>query len=175
MADGPVRARVVTVSDTRDAATDRSGPVVVECLERFGARVVGRDLVADDRPAIEAAVRAACADADLVLTTGGTGVAVRDVTPEAVLAVVDRVVPGLGEAIRARAVAASPHGMLTRAVAGTLGRTLVVTLPGSPRACRESFDAIAPALGHALGLLAGDPALAGPHMDPDPTSHRPSR
>jgi molybdenum cofactor synthesis domain-containing protein len=161
----PARARVITVSDSRGPAEDRSGPVLVELLAGHGAEVVGRTVIPDERPAIEAAIVAACDDADLVLTCGGTGLAPRDVTPEATLAVLDRLAPGFGEAMRAAAMAASPHGMLSRAVAGTRGRTLVVNLPGSPRACRESFAVIAPALAHALGLLSGGPAREG-HREP---------
>ena len=108
------------------------------------------------RIAIAAAVVGAAGRAQLVLTTGGTGFAARDVTPEATLDVVERLAPGVAEAIRTDAIAKTPHGLLSRGVAGIRERTLVVNLPGSPGGCREGFAVLRPALKHALGLLAGE-------------------
>ena len=147
---------MLTVSDgvARGERADASGDVLAELLaaERYD---VERRIVPDDRDAVGAAIAELAERASLVLTTGGTGLAPRDVTPEATSAVLDRVAPGIAEAIRADAVARTPHGILSRGVAGVRGRTLVVNLPGSPGACRDGFEVLRPALSHALGLLAG--------------------
>lgn len=154
-----MRAAVLTVSDGVAAGTreDRSGAVLRERLERAGFTLEAASVVADERAAIAAALRDMAGSADLVLTTGGTGFAPRDVTPEATLEVVERRTPGLDETMRAVSVAASPHGMLSRQVSGIAGRTLIVNMPGSPRACAECFDAVAPALAHGLRLLLEEP------------------
>ena len=117
---------------------------------------VARRVVADDHAQIEAALSELADEASLVLTTGGTGLAPRDVTPEATSAVLDRPAPGIAEAIRADAIERTPHGLLARGVAGVRRRTLIVNLAGSPGACRDGFAVLRPALGHALALLAGD-------------------
>jgi molybdopterin adenylyltransferase len=152
-----VRAAVVTVSDGVAAGKreDASGDLLVELLTAEGFEVQ-RTIVPDERQAIAGAVVEAAREARLVLTTGGTGFAARDVTPEATLDVVERLAPGVAEAIRADAIAKTPHGLLSRGVAGIRERTLVVNLPGSPGACRDGFAVLRPALKHALGLLAGE-------------------
>ncbi|MBD0329702.1 MAG: MogA/MoaB family molybdenum cofactor biosynthesis protein [Thermoleophilia bacterium] len=152
-----MRAAVVTVSDGVSAGTreDASGDLLEELLAADGYEVV-RCVVPDDRSAIEAALTALADEAQLVLTTGGTGLAPRDVTPEATAAVLDRIAAGIAEAIRADAVARTPHGLLSRGVAGVRGRALVVNLPGSTGGCRDGFAVLRPALGHALALLAGE-------------------
>jgi molybdopterin adenylyltransferase len=117
---------------------------------------VERAVVADDRDSISAALGSLVPRASLVLTTGGTGFAPRDVTPEATATVIERLAPGIAEAIRADAIARTPHGLLSRGLAGITGRTLIVNLPGSPGACRDGFAVLRPALAHAIGLLSDE-------------------
>jgi molybdenum cofactor synthesis domain-containing protein len=149
---------VVTVSDGVSAGTreDRSGDVLAELLGDEGFDVE-RTVVPDDVGSIAQAIRTlGDSGVSLVLTTGGTGFAPRDVTPEATREVVDRDAPGLAEAIRADALARTPHALLSRGIAGLRGATLVVNLPGSPGGCRDGFEVVRPALRHGLELAAGD-------------------
>jgi molybdenum cofactor synthesis domain-containing protein len=153
-----VRAAVLTISDrvSRGEADDRSGDLLDELLRADGYDVTRR-VEPDEAGLIAAAIEELAASADLVLTTGGTGLAVRDVTPEATRTVLQREVPGIAEALRADSVAKTPHGLLSRGVAGVLGTTLVVNLPGSTGGCRDGYAILRPALEHALSLLGGDP------------------
>lgn len=155
---GDARALVLTVSDRSHGGLrhDESGPLLADLLRGLGFTVGDVEVVADDRDRIVAALRAAvAADLDLVVTTGGTGLAPRDVTPEATLAVVDRQAPGLAEALRQHNRAAVPTTILSRAVAGMAGRTLVVNLPGSPSAVRDGVQVLTPVVGHAVAQLRG--------------------
>jgi molybdopterin adenylyltransferase len=157
-----VRAALLTVSSSRASGGgfDESGARMAVLAEGLGAEVAARELVADDRASIEDRLRR-WADADryeLVLTSGGTGFAPSDVTPEATRGVIEREAPGLAEAMRLASKDHTPHWMLSRAVAGIRGSTLIVNFPGSPRSILQAGDAIAAALPHALDLIAGQDA-----------------
>ena len=155
--DRPYRAAVVTVSTRAAAGTyaDEGGPAVAAALADAGFDVAPVRVVADGRDVVAAAIVDACADADVVATTGGTGISPSDHTPDATLDVVERVVPGLAEAMRAASLAVTPMAALSRAVAGVRGRTLVVNLPGSPRGAVENLAAVLPVLRHAVDQLHG--------------------
>ena len=152
-----MKAAVLTVSDGVDMGTreDRSGDLLEELLVGGGFEV-SRKIVPDERAAIAEAIEELARASQVVLTTGGTGVGPRDVTPEATASVLERSAPGIAEAIRADSIAKTPHGLLARGLAGVLGQTLVVNLPGSTGGVRDGFAVLQPALEHALHLLAGE-------------------
>ncbi len=160
-----VPVAILTLSDTvaRGQGTDTSGEVIASALAALGAMVVRREILEDDREAISSAL-VRYADEDgvaLVLTTGGSGFSPRDVTPEATLAVCDRMAPGLVEAARIRTLDRTPLAMLSRAVAGIRGRTLVINLPGSPAAVREWLEILLPVLPHAVRMAGGEAGVWG--------------
>ena len=148
---------VLTISDraSRGIYEDRSGPEIEAVLrERFPAAVLRREIVADEEPAIRAAF-GRHADADFILTTGGTGIGPRDVTPEATAAWCERLLPGIAEALREASARETPMAMLSRGTAGLKGRTIVVNFPGSLKAARLGALTLAPVMEHALSMLAG--------------------
>ena len=152
----PFSAAILTVSDRAYTGVyiDESGPALREYLSEKGYNVVATSLVPDEREQIERQLRAWVADdIALVVTTGGTGFSPRDVTPEATLAVCERLAPGIPEAMRAASRAITPHAVLSREVAGTTSRTLIINVPGSPKAAIENLSAVIEALPHALELL----------------------
>src|SRR5574341_2628773 len=162
-----LRFAVLTISDrsSRGERPDASGPALVEFIQSRGWVVTRRDVLPDELGVLRESL-ADLADrdeADIILTTGGTGFAPRDVTPEATRAVIEQEAPGLAEAMRAASLKVTPHAMLSRAVCGIRGRTLIVNLPGSPKAVRENLAVIASALPHAVHLLREAPSAEAGH------------
>jgi len=155
---GAVRATVITVSDrvSRGEAEDRSGPAAALALGTLGFEV-DVVVVPDGLDEVENALRVAAADANLVVTTGGTGLAPRDLTPEATRRVIEREAPGLAEAMRSATFGSNAFGMLSRGVSGVVGETLIINLPGSVSGATESLDVVGPALVHAVELLLDRP------------------
>jgi len=155
----PIRASVMTVSDKGYAGEREnvSGPLLAELLHQMGAEVVSQTIVPDERPDIERELLRLADEAqiDLVVTTGGTGPTPRDVTPEATQAVIERDVPGMAELLRFEGYRKTPLAVLSRGVAGIRGGTLIVNLPGSPKAVREGMETLAPILPHAIRMLRG--------------------
>lgn len=159
------RAGILTVSDKgwRGERQDRSGEAIREVLSETGAHITNYDIVPDEKNVIaERLIKWADeGNVDIIVTTGGTGLGPRDVTPEATLSVVDRIAPGFVEAMRAESLKKTPHAMLSRAVSGTRGSCLIINLPGSPKAVRECLGSILPALPHAVETLRGQGGECG--------------
>ena len=153
-----ISAFVVTVSDTRRLETDLSGDGLAELLLSFGAEIVGKLIVSDDLEDIRNTLHVLTEreDVNLILTTGGTGFAERDNTPEATRAVIDREAPGIAEAMRRETAAKTPMAMLSRGIAGMRNRTLIINLPGSPKGVAQCFEVIRPVLQHAIDQISGD-------------------
>jgi len=160
-----IRTAIITLSDkgSKGEREDESGKIIREMVAGIGAVVSHYEILPDEKALISAALTrlSDSGGTDLVLTTGGTGVAPRDVTPEATLEVIDRELPGMAEAMRAESLKKTPHAMISRAIAGIRKRTLIVNLPGSPKAVRENLSVILPALTHAIEKIKGDPSDCG--------------
>ena len=156
----PIRAFVVTVSDACSSGEreDASGAALVELLQSIGAEIVGKTIVPDDLDPLTNLIKQAAdrEDVNLVITTGGTGLAPRDNTPEATLAAIEREAPGIAEAMRMQTLNKTPMAMISRGVCGIRSGALIINLPGSPKGVRESFAVVAPVLNHAVALLAGE-------------------
>lgn len=154
------RAAVITVSDrgSRGEREDGSGPEIAGMVEAMGMEIVDRRIIPDEKEMIRQVLMDMSdrADVDLILTTGGTGVSPRDVTPDATLEVIDREIPGMAEAMRRQSSTVTAHAMISRAVAGIRGRTLIINLPGSPKGARENLAVLIPALPHAIEKIKGD-------------------
>jgi molybdenum cofactor synthesis domain-containing protein len=169
-----LRFGILTASDrsARGERPDLSGPALAEAVTSQGWEVVCQAVVPDDLTVLRETLVAWAerGDLDIILTTGGTGFAPRDVTPEATLAVVDRLAPGLAEAMRAASLQVTPHSMLSRAVAGMRSKALIINLPGSPKAAVENLQVVLPVLPHAVELLRGDPAAEAHHTKPSTRS-----
>ena len=159
------RAAILTISDkgSRGEREDLSGPMLREILNKAGFSIAKAEVLPDDQQLLEQELRHLADESrlDLVVTTGGTGVSPQDVTPDATLAVIDREVPGMAEAMRLSSLAKTPHAMLSRAVVGVRGQTLIINLPGSLKGARENMQVLLPALDHALDKIQGDPSDCG--------------
>ena len=155
-----IRVGILTISDrcSKGEREDKSGDAIRKIMSQFGTRVVDYAIIPDNKENIVGKLTEWSDEGgvDLIITTGGTGLAPRDVTPEATQDVIDRIVPGFSEAIRAKGIKKTPHAMLSREVSGVRGETLIVNLPGSPKAVRESLPVILPALPHAIEVIKGE-------------------
>ena len=152
---------ILTLSDkgSKGERDDASGPLIEEMVKALPGQVIHYEIIPDEKALIIEALKKSADQlrADLILTTGGTGLSPRDVTPDATLAVIDKQVPGFAEAMRAESLKKTPHAMISRAIVGIRGTSLIVNLPGSPKSVRENLSVILPALPHALSKLKGDP------------------
>ena len=156
---------ILTISDrgSKGEREDSSGPLIQEMIRDLPAKVTHYEIIPDEKDKIVEALKKSADQlkADLILTTGGTGLSPRDVTPDATLEVIEKEVPGFSEAMRAESLKKTPHAMISRAIAGIRGSSLIVNLPGSPKSVRENLSVILPALPHALSKLKGDPSECG--------------
>lgn len=154
-----ITVAVLTLSDkgSKGEREDLSGPMIAEILKVIRAEVKHYEILPDEKGLIKEKLLEYCRKVDLILTTGGTGLGPRDVTPDATMEVIDREIPGIAEAMRAEGLKKTNRSMLSRAVAGVKGETLIINLPGSPRAVMENLEVILDAIPHAVGKIKGDP------------------
>jgi molybdenum cofactor synthesis domain-containing protein len=159
------KVAILTISDrgSKGERDDLSGPLIQEMIKDLPAEIIHYEIIPDERKKIAEALKKSADQlkADLILTTGGTGLSPRDVTPDATLEVIEKEVPGFSEAMRAESLKKTPHAMISRAITGIRGSSLIVNLPGSPKSVRENLSVILPALPHALSKLKGDPTECG--------------
>ena len=159
------KVAILTISDrgSKGEREDSSGPIIKEMIRDLPAEIIHYEIIPDEKERIVEALRKSSDQlkADLILTTGGTGLSLRDVTPDATLKVIDKEVPGFSEAMRAESLKKTPHAMISRAVTGIRGSTLIINLPGSPKSVRENLSVILAALPHALSKLKSDPSECG--------------
>jgi len=159
------KVAILTISDrgSKGEREDSSGPLIEEMVKDLPGSVIHYEIIPDEKDRIASALKKSADQlrADLILTTGGTGLSPRDVTPDATLQVIDKEVPGFAEAMRAESLKKTPHAMISRAICGIRGASLIVNLPGSPKSVRENLSVILPALPHALSKLKGDPSECG--------------
>jgi molybdopterin adenylyltransferase len=169
-----MRIAILTVSDRswRGERPDSSGPALAQAVLAQGWQVMESLILPDEQAQLEAQMIhwADTGAVDVILTSGGTGFSARDVTPEATAAVIQRVAPGLAEAMRQASLQITPHAMLSRAIAGIRGHTLIINLPGSPQAAVENLSVVAPVLPHAVQLLSDDPIAEASHRSPFPSA-----
>lgn len=153
-----MKAAIITISDTRTEDDDPSGDLLIGLLTEFGATVMSRVVITDEKAGIEAKLLELCDSGGiaLIVTTGGTGFSPRDNTPEATMAVIDKEAPGIAEAMRRETAAKTPKAMLSRGVCGIRGYTLIINFPGSPKAVAECFEVVRPVLKHAVQIIRGD-------------------
>jgi len=160
-----IRTAIITLSDkgSKGEREDESGKIIREMITSIGASVRSYEILPDELSLIVNALErlSDSGELDLIITTGGTGVSPRDVTPEATRKVIDRDLPGMAEAMRAESLKKTPHAMISRAIAGIRKQTLIINLPGSPKAVRENLFVVLPALSHAIEKIKGDPAECG--------------
>jgi molybdopterin adenylyltransferase len=158
-----IKVAVLTLSDkgSKGQRKDASGPVIVKMMKRIDANIVSNDILPDEKRLIKKKLLSLCNKVDLILTTGGTGLSPRDVTPEATLEVIQRIIPGIAEAMRFYGLKKTPRAMLSRAVAGVRGKTMIINLPGSPAAVKENLAVIVECLPHAIEKIQGSTEECG--------------
>jgi len=152
-----IKVAVLTLSDkgSKGEREDKSGPLIGKIIKKINGKIINYDILPDKKNLIKRKLLSLCNKADLILTTGGTGLSPRDITPEATLEVIKREIPGIAEAMRSKGIKKTPYAMISRAVAGVRGKTLIINLPGSPRAVKENLEVILPALSHAVEKIKG--------------------
>jgi len=163
-----IKVAVLTLSDkgSKGQRNDTSGPAIEKLVKKIGAQAVSYDILPDEKALIKKKLISLCKKADLILTTGGTGVSPRDVTPDATKEVIQYEIPGIAEAMRAASLKKTPYAMISRAVAGVRGETVIINLPGSPKAVKENLTVILPVLSHVIEKIKGSTEECAPQRSP---------